>query len=309
MEDAPAPGLGDLTTWAELCKLYDGFIFDQFGVLHNGATALPGAADLIERLHSKGKQLVILSNSSKRQQWAIDELPRFDLDPSHFLGVLTSGEAAWQALHDKWHGCKCVWVAKEDGKGVTDYLDGTDLTLAPVETADMILCTGTSTIRDGSSLQHIDTEVTGDVSHFDCIFRSAVDRGIPLLCTNPDFISPPKTKDAKATFQPGHIAKRYEEFGGTVIYFGKPHKEHFAACLRLFGSDVTRIAHVGDSMHHDVQGACAASVPVVFVAGGIEHQHLGIVPGHTPSKESLKDLFLKFDVCPTHTVQLAQWSE
>lgn len=36
--------------WEELAARHDGFIFDLFGVLHNGAEALPGAAELVQRL-------------------------------------------------------------------------------------------------------------------------------------------------------------------------------------------------------------------------------------------------------------------
>jgi ribonucleotide monophosphatase NagD (HAD superfamily) len=39
---------------------------------------------------------------------------------------------------------------------------------------------------------------------------------------------------------------------------------------RLLGADA--IAHVGDSFFHDVCGAAAAEIPVVFVAGGIDYQ-------------------------------------
>ena len=60
-----------------------------------------------------------------------------------------------------------------------------------------------------------------------------------------------------------------QELGGKVIYFGKPYKAHFEAAQRLLGVDAV---HVGDSFYHDVKGARDAGLPVVFVAGGIEHK-------------------------------------
>ena len=69
-----------------------------------------------------------------------------------------------------------------------------------------------------------------------------------------------------------------------------------------------RVAHVGDSMHHDVAGAVAASVPVIFVAGGIEHEELGISPGELPAPEALRRLAETHGGArPTHTVALARW--
>ena len=52
------------TSWEQLAGMYDGFIFDQFGVMHNGAVALEGAPALVDRLAAAGKKLGILSNSS-----------------------------------------------------------------------------------------------------------------------------------------------------------------------------------------------------------------------------------------------------
>ena len=45
---------------------YDGFILDQFGVMHNGVVALPGAQECFQKLAKAGKKLVILSNTSRR---------------------------------------------------------------------------------------------------------------------------------------------------------------------------------------------------------------------------------------------------
>ena len=59
---------------------------------------------------------------------------------------------------------------------------------------------------------------------------------------------------------------------------------------------------------HDVAGAAAASVPVIFVAGGIEHEELGISPGELPAPEALRRLAEAHGGArPTHTVALARW--
>lgn len=302
------PEVGRMATWATLCERYDGFIFDQFGVMHNGAVALPGAPELISRLKKMGKRLVILSNSSKRAKWSMNELSKYQIDSAAFMGVVTSGEEAWHALCNNWAGRRCLWLAKSDGSGVTDYLHGTGVYLASIDDADMILCTGTNTIRDGDSILQVDCETTGDLLPYRVFFERGVAKGVPLICANPDFISPAKP-GSKETFQPGHVARFYEELGGTVIYYGKPHKEHFDACVHMLGLDRSRFAHVGDSMHHDVRGALRASLSVIFVAGGIEHDELGIALGETPTAERLEELCARFGAIPTHVVELARWTE
>ena len=296
-------------TWDELSARYDGFIFDQFGVMHNGAVALEGAPELIARLAAAGKRLGILSNSSKRKAFSLQELPKLGFSADHFVpdAVTTSGEEAWHSLAESWSGKSCVWISKKDAAGVTDYLDGTGVGLADVEVADFILNSGTNVVRDGSaSVAAVDTEETGNLAPFTALFGRAVERGLPMICANPDFVSPPKPGKA-TTFQPGHLAQHYESLGGRVIYYGKPHKEHFAACVAGLGLPKERVLHVGDSMHHDVVGATGAGMPVAFVAGGIEHEKLGISPGELPSEAALRALCDEFDAVPTHTVALARW--
>ena len=283
-------------------------VFDQFGVMHNGVEALEGAPDVVARLAKAGKKLGILSNSSKRKEWSLKELPKIGFSAAHFVpeAVTTSGEEAWHALAAEWRGKSCVWISKSDGPGVSDYLEGTGVDLAGVEAADFLLLSGTNVIRDGARLVAVSTEQTGDLAPFAALFARAVERGLPMICTNPDFVSPPKPGKS-ATYQPGTLAANYEALGGRVIYFGKPHHQHFAACVAGLGLPKERVAHVGDSMHHDVAGAIAAGVPVIFVAGGIEHEKLGITPGELPSPEALRQLCDEFGATPTHTVALAQW--
>ena len=153
----------------------------------------------------------------------------------------------------------------------------------------------------------VDCEATGDVAPYAALFSRALERGLPMLCANPDFVSPPKPGKA-TTYQPGHLAAHYERLGGCVVYYGKPHAQHFEACVAGLGLPRHRVAHVGDSMHHDVAGALGASVAVIFVAGGIEHEALGITPGELPAPEALRRLGEAHGGAhPTHTVALARW--
>ena len=69
-----------------------------------------------------------------------------------------------------------------------------------------------------------------------------------------------------------------------------------------------RVAHIGDSIHHDVAGAAGAAVPVVFIAGGIEHEALGIEPGELPAPEAVRRLCEWHGTQPpTHTAALVRW--
>ena len=51
---------------AEVASRYDGFLVEQWGVLHDGTTPYPGAIACLERLRAVGKRVVLLSNSGRR---------------------------------------------------------------------------------------------------------------------------------------------------------------------------------------------------------------------------------------------------
>lgn len=78
--------------------------------------------------------------------------------------------------------------------------------------------------------------------------------------------------------------------GGSVLQFGKPNPRHFLACLdnlkipydtqqqQQQQQSILGVAHVGDSLEHDVVGANAAGIDSIFVLGGIHAEELGLVP-------------------------------
>ena len=70
---------------SEIVSLYDAFILDQHGVLHNGKSAFSGAVDCVKELHAAmGKKLIILSNTSSPSASTFDRLPTLGFDKSNF---------------------------------------------------------------------------------------------------------------------------------------------------------------------------------------------------------------------------------
>ena len=74
------------------------WLLDQFGVLHDGVTAYPGAVDAARRLHESGAKLYVISNSSRRSTNTLRKLEPMGFDPAWFSGVVTSGEVTHQML-------------------------------------------------------------------------------------------------------------------------------------------------------------------------------------------------------------------
>lgn len=97
--------------------------------------------------------------------------------------------------------------------------------------------------------------------------------------------------------------------GGSCHYFGKPYQEHFEACLKRLGLPKEKVAHVGDSLQHDILGANRAGLDSIFITGGIHcHELQGESSSDSlPNRNDLEQLISKEggdDVTPTHVVPM-----
>ena len=314
MAHEPSPSFSIHSSLGEIAHRYDGFILDQYGVMHNGVQGLEGAPDCIDKLKRLGKKLIILSNSSALSSSTLQRLPKLGFDPNNFVGAVTSGEEAARYIRDHYSGRRALFLTWEttpeavSPMAFVDYCG--DITVTDVvEEADFVLLHGIDVLRgpgsDGNanetSLGHF--KQTGDASSVIApLLKECCAKGLPMLCVNPDFVY--IQPDGTVAHMPGKIAKLYEEMGGSVLTFGKPHKEHFEACIRELGLPKERVVHIGDSLHHDVAGANAAGIPCVLVAGGVHREELGSSIGSVPSRESLEQLFASHKQTPTHVVPL-----
>lgn len=66
----------------------------------DGKEALPGAVECLEELRTKGKRMVILSNTSKREAFTMNRLPKYGFRSDLFDGGVTSGEVRDICGHD-----------------------------------------------------------------------------------------------------------------------------------------------------------------------------------------------------------------
>lgn len=297
---------------------YDGFILDQFGVLHNGTNGLDGAAECIRQLKKRGKKLVILSNSSSLAGSTLERLPRFGLNKEDFdCGAVTSGEEAALHIRQNYAGKRAIFISWATPKTPSPSLFvehcGNLPVVEDVENADFVLLHGCEVLRgpgrDGEASEKSlgDFMKGGDVkSVIEPLLKQCLAKKLPMVCANPDFkmVNP----DGTYSHMPGEIAKLYEEMGGTVTSFGKPHKEHFEACIRDLNLPKNKVVHVGDSLHHDIAGANDAGIASIFVVGGVHREEVGEPDlGTLPATEQLDKLFAKHGQTPTHVVPMLRY--
>lgn len=273
---------------SDVMDRYDLFLVDQWGVLHNGESALPGAVDVLRALRGAGKTIIILSNSGKRVSVTKPRMHDMGFTPDLYDHCVTSGEEVWQALHartDPFYrelGRRCLMFSWDGDKRLMDGLQLTEV--ADVSDADFILNAGT---RSGLE----------DVSEFDGILQDAASRDLPMICANPDFVS--VAPDGSHAICPGTTARRYEQLGGRVDYRGKPHMPVYTKCFALAGNFKAALA-IGDSLHHDIAGANKAGIDSLFISSGIHGDELGTNGLTDPA--SLTALFDKEEISPTYTM-------
>ena len=299
---------------AAIASRYDAILLDQFGVLHDGKNAIDGAVACYDALAAAGKKLVVLSNTSRRRATALKKLPSLGFSADALAGFVCSGEEAYAHMAEQRAGQRFCWWSWEDdylGLQNADYCDGLGLTLAPPEEADFVLCQGSQRWRAGDEDVGVDLIKSGSTAGaVDDALRRCAARGLEMICANPDYsvVLP----DGSTGYMPGNIARRYEELGGAVTYYGKPHPPAFAACRRLLGDGVPpeRVLHVGDSMAHDVAGANRAGIDSLFIAAGIHAAELGLDDGDNNAQlddARLAALFEAYGAEPTHVAARFEW--
>jgi HAD superfamily hydrolase (TIGR01459 family) len=240
-----------------LLARYDGFLLDQFGVLHDSRAPLPGALDALRLLKASRRRVVLLSNSGRRSAANEERLSQIGIPRTLYDLVVTSGETAWQERRSGSSrifaglGRRCLLLSHAGDRSAVDGLD-----LDPVEDArqaDFVLLGGLD--ADAASLAGC---------------RRALDAALAarlvLVCTNPDVVS---IDGAQHSEGPGAFAARYAAAGGEVRYVGKPWPEIYRHALERLDLAPERLVAVGDSLDHDVAGSAAFGIDSVLVTGGI----------------------------------------
>ncbi|MEM1287771.1 MAG: TIGR01459 family HAD-type hydrolase [Pseudomonadota bacterium] len=229
-------------------------IFDQWGVLHNGAEPYPGAIGAIEELHRAGKRLAVLSNSGKRAESNRARIASFGFPADRFETVMTSGEAFYRDVETGAVQLGRVFVIDAKRGDFEAWSVGLNVERTEeLSQAAQLIVMGLPEGSDGSEHAHT--------------MSQALDRGLPLYCTNPDRQSP----RAGASFQisPGSLAHQYGEKGGKVVFYGKPHAPIFHALCRELSVEPAQCLMVGDSFEHDIAGAHGIGMAAAFVMGGL----------------------------------------
>lgn len=254
-----------LSGLSALADQYDGYVVDLWGTVHDGLQPYPGAVDCLQALRAAGKRVVMLSNAPRPADVVAKQLEGFGIGRDLHDGVMTSGEQVRTLLRertDPWFARLGRKVLHVGGTHDLGLYDGLDLErVADASEAQFILNTGPDQDRGADSVDPYLPEL-----------RAALERGLPMLCANPDMVV---VKGGRRMICAGVLAAFYEQEGGNVRWVGKPYAEVYGPVFAMLGVAQNRILGIGDALATDMRGAAVAGIDGAWILGGIHQEMIG----------------------------------
>lgn len=239
----------------EIAGDYDALICDVWGVLHNGKQARPSAWEACIRFRESGKPVVLFSNAPRLAGDVQKQLDKMGVPIVAYDGIVTSGAVTRDALERRTqaHRLKLLHIGPERDRSV---YEGLNVAIVDAKDAELILCTG---------FYDDEKETPEDYRK---LFAELIARKLTLLCVNPDIVV---QRGERLIYCAGALARLYQQMGGEILYYGKPHLPIYEAALaeaRKHGK-AARPLVVGDGLETDIPGANAAGIDALFVMDGI----------------------------------------
>ncbi len=248
-----------LTGLHAVASRYDALLCDVWGVVHDGRVPFADGCAALARFRAEHGPVVLISNSPRPGQDVVLQLDALGVPSEAWTSVVTSGDATREELRARAPGPAWALGPMRDAP----LYDGTGIRFAEVpEEAAFVSCTG---------LFDDDVETPDD---FRERLRICVDRGLVMVCANPDRVV---QRGGKTIFCAGALADVYVEFGGEVVMAGKPYapiyQRAYAEAARLLGHEAprARLLAIGDGLRTDVEGANGQGLDVLFTAASGVH--------------------------------------
>lgn len=252
-----------------LSQIGDGYralFCDLWGCLHNGKAAYPAAVAALQAFRAGGGKVSLVTNAPRPRANVIAQLDRMGVPRDAWDVVVSSGDAAQASMFRGDFGRKVWHIGTEKDLGFFDdipagFADAPAIERVPLDQAEGIVNTGPFDEM---------TEVPDDYRDR---FQQALDRGLPMLCANPDIVV---DMGETRIYCAGALAELYQDMGGRAFYYGKPHGPIYDMARAELGlaPDDAALA-IGDGIMTDVLGAVQQGVDALFVTGGLAAEAMG----------------------------------
>lgn len=243
-----APGVGrPAKGLLDTLEFYDGYLFDSFGVLNVGDSAIAGAADCLQALRRCDKPFCILTNAaSYTSAEAFHKYARLGLD-ARADEIVSSRDVLFRHLALQYPGRSWGAIAAAEDRFADSPVPMHHLDeLADWDSAEGFLFLSAARWREADQ---------------DRLVQSLLRKPRPVLVGNPDLVAP---REDGLTVEPGFWAHDLQDRTGIAVgFFGKPFAEAFILAANRIGAG--RLAIVGDTLHTDILGGQAAGLGTILV--------------------------------------------
>lgn len=273
---------------AAIADRYDTILCDVWGVIHNGRAAFTEACEALVKFREGGGRVCLITNAPVPEAQVVRYFEPLGVPRAAFDACVSSGDATRYELAQR--PGQTVWrLGGDEGWEHDRHLyEGLDLKFRDDASADLLLCIG---MRD---------MVNDQPEDYRAELREGVDRGLPMLCANPD---KQVRVGGKLYWCAGALADVYEDLGGQVIYPGKPYAPIYRLALErvaAMGAPARNILCIGDSPATDVRGASAQGFHSLYVGTGLKQ--------HGPDFEAeVTDLLADYGEQATYAMTGLRW--
>ena len=273
---------------------YDAAFVDLWGCMHNGVAAFPDAVKAMQDYRRAGGRVILVTNAPRPWTSVQTQIQRMGIPDDSWDAIATSGDSARAAMFTGAVGQKVYFIGEDHDQSFFKPMQLLDNPVAieqvPLDEAEGIVCCGP-------------TDPHADPSVYRPTFLAAKQRGLKLLCANPDIVV---DRGESREWCAGALAQLYTEMGGESLYFGKPHPPIYDLARRRLaaidsGIDTSRIICIGDGIHTDILGAQQEDLDSLFITGGLAATETLTTDLH-PQDAALTTYLTAMEASPTYAI-------
>ena len=256
---------------------YDLFFIDIWGVLHNGIYFFEDAIKTLDELEKLNKEYVLLSNAPRPNFSVKKFLIKMGIPENISNKVYTSGQASLDYLLKNFKDKKFFHLGPARDFDLFDSFKINKIN--EIKKCSYIICTGLFDEHDQ------------DLNYYKKMLNDEIKK--KMICTNPDLVV---DRGEKREYCAGSVAKIFEELGGRVEYFGKPHANVYSQSIKI---ENKRVLCVGDNLNTDIKGANMQNFSSLLISNGIHKKEL--------ENNNQNDLFKQYNVNVDYTQNNLKW--
>ena len=257
-----------IETFSEISDKYNAVICDLWGCLHNGVESFPEALRALEDFKASNGKVVLVTNAPRPIANVENQIASLGINETYYDLLLTSGELTSNYIDTISENRLSIFhIGGKRHHSIYKNMiheKKISIEIENIAHADLIVCTEPfNPSKD-------------QLSDYDNTLKAGIDKDLTLLCANPDLVVDVGDNREMCA---GSLASMYEDMGGKVIYFGKPHKniyqEVYSFLDKVSEPKAKSILCIGDGLTTDIRGANNEKLDSLLVVGGLlKKKHL-----------------------------------